>query len=326
MERVPLEVLITVDTEVWPHTRGWRESQLAEDFERDIVGRTSAGAFGLEYQLQALQAHGLKAVFFVEALAASVVGGEPLGRIVRTIQEYGQDVQLHAHIEWLNRLDAPPWPGVARAQNFSQFPAEGQAAILRRALENLRAAGAFNVTAFRAGNFGANLDTLAALNAVGIAVDSSYNSCLLRGDWPGVEPRLWKPARICGVQEFPVSFFQDGPGHFRHTQLKACSWREMRRALTAAWRSGWRYFVIVSHSFELVKRRSDGKAPAKANPIAIRRFERLLKFLERESSRFQTTTFPLAPVDTGAAGAILRGSWINTLGRYAEQALSRLMY
>src|SRR4029434_8141217 len=38
-----LDVYITVDTEVWPRTLAWSESDLAADFEQDVYGRTDSG-------------------------------------------------------------------------------------------------------------------------------------------------------------------------------------------------------------------------------------------------------------------------------------------
>src|SRR5215831_11935639 len=64
----PLQVFLTIDTEVWPQTPNWRETGLSQDIRRDIYGAALEGEFGLPFQMDLLDAHGLKAVFFVEAL------------------------------------------------------------------------------------------------------------------------------------------------------------------------------------------------------------------------------------------------------------------
>jgi hypothetical protein len=66
---------------------------------------------------------------------------------------------------------------------------------------------------------------------------------------------VWQAVQIGEVYEYPVSAFEDWPGHFlRPAQLTAASYGELANALSAAERSGWESFVIVSHSFELLGR------------------------------------------------------------------------
>src|SRR6266542_1373328 len=102
-----LDVFLTVDTEISSYGSRWRGSVTTEDIERDIYGVTTGGQFGLPYQIERLNAHGLKAVFFVEALFAEVSGREPLRDIVQMVQDGGQEVQLHLHTEWLPRMPTP---------------------------------------------------------------------------------------------------------------------------------------------------------------------------------------------------------------------------
>src|SRR5205823_12616288 len=111
-ERQPilLQVLLTIDTEFWPSTpRQWPAARLPrplpameDDYARDVMGRTPSGDYGLPYLLESLAAHRLNAVFFVESLHASALGGALLQRMVRTIRAADQDVQLHVHTEWLS--------------------------------------------------------------------------------------------------------------------------------------------------------------------------------------------------------------------------------
>src|SRR5207248_4475141 len=89
-----------------------------------------------------------------------------------------------------------------------------------------------------------------------------------------------------GVHEFPVSIFRDWPGHWRPAQLCACSSGEMEHALDTAERRGWPAFVIVWHSFELIKR-----LKARPDPIMLRRFRRLCGFLQKHRDRFETRVF-----------------------------------
>jgi len=327
--RPPLDVLITVDTEVWPRSPGgarWDGSGLRAHLRRDIYGESAGGAYGLPYQMEVLNAHGLKAVFLVESLFADVVGEAPLREIVELVQQAGHEVQLHVHSEWLEWGAGSLLPG-RTGQNLADFTEGEQVAILARGLENLRRAGAGDVCAFRAGNYGANFDTLRALARVGIPFDTSYNPCYLRAEC-GLRTAtpLVQPRRIEGVCEVPISFFTDYPGHYRHAQLCSCSFGEMRLALERAWRGGWRTFVIVSHSFELLGRDRDG-IPAGPDRIVIGRFEKLCRFLAANRGRFRTAGFsdldPAGLVDPTPAPEV-RSNLLATTLRCGEQLVRRL--
>lgn len=320
-----VNVFITVDTEVWPRGTIWRDSGLTRDIDRDIYGITPEGEFGVRYQMDVLDAHQLKAVFFVEALFALAVGIEPLKELVKTIEARGHEVQLHLHTEWLQWLDPSPLPG-RTGQNISDFSVDEQALLLAKGLENLKASGAANVCAFRAGNYGANLDTLHALARNGIRYDTSHNTCYLDAECRmGEAGILLGPKIIHGVHEFPVSFFQDWPGHFRHTQLCACSADEMEHALLAAWQDGWESFVIVSHSFELIRDRKHPTKQPRSDRRVIRRFDRLCDFLASNRDKFQTSGFASMPqIPQRLPDHPLRSGLHRTARRVGEQLLRRV--
>jgi len=321
-----VRVFITVDTELFPFTATWRETRLADEFRRDILGETRRGAFGLPYQLERLNAHRLKAVFFVESLFACAVGPELLRRIVAMIQDAGHEVQLHVHAEWLYWMEQPfvaPRPG----DHIRMYPLAEQTEIIARALANLRAAGAEHVCAYRAGNYGANFDTLRALAHNGIAWDTSYNEMYL-GSACGLgngTPML-QAAPLEGVTELPISFFHQLRRRVRHAQLCAISSAEMRRALIKASDDRWRSFVIVSHSFELLSGRGRG-ADVAPDPVVLRRFAELCAFLDEHRDKFATSGFAdLTPADVApdAPATPLDMPLPLTGFRYAEQLYRQL--
>lgn len=323
-----LRVLITIDTEFWPENPDFtgriRQEELNPERElsRDIFGITPRGSFGIGYQLDLFRAHSLRAVYFVEALAASVVGPEPLRRTVAAILEAGQEVQLHVHTEWLKVEPNTILPG-RTGQNMRQFTLEEQRALLSRARDNLIAAGASSVTAYRAGNYGASWETLRALASIGLTFDSSHNTGHLGRacDMPTEAP-LVQPVLRDGVWELPVSWFEDWPGHYRHAQLTACSTDELTHALLEAWRRRWYCFVIVTHSNELLNRSKDGP-----NPVAGMRMRQLCRFLQAHRDRFETVTFAdLEPGDIPVSvdhAAPIRSSLLRTAWRMGEQLVQR---
>jgi len=325
-----LRVLLTVDTEFWPSSPNFSaditRDLLRPDREhrRDILGETARGSYGLPFQLQLLQDNGLRAVYFVESLAASVVGLDLLRRTVELIRNHGQEVQLHVHSEWLRVEPNLLLPG-RRAQSIRQLPLEEQRLLLACARDNLIEAGCPSVTAYRAGNFGANWDTLRALAEIGIRYDSSYNSSLIGRacDMPTPRP-LFQPEIHDGVWEIPISCFEDRPGHLRHVQIGACSFGELAHTLQEAWRHRWSYFVIVTHSNELLNAGRTGP-----NPIVVKRYRQLCSFLRDHGDRFETITF--SDIQPNQLSGVrqperpIRSGILRTAHRMGEQLAQRFL-
>ena len=326
--RMAVKVFLTVDTELsMPFDADWRGNELARVMERDILGKSTAGEFGIVSPMDLLDRHGLKAVFFVEPLFADAVGPARLREIVAMIQERGHEVQLHIHPEWLSRTEHPVVP-CREAWDMRAFSEEEQATLLGRAIENLTAAGAPRPVAFRAGNYGADRATLRALAGHGIRFDTSYNKPFLGGvcrlESLGT---LLQPAAVDGVYELPVTFFDTWPLDPRPLQLCACSSAEIENVLRQAWKRGWHSVVLVSHSFELIKRPRDGEHVPPPNRVVIRRFERLCRFLAAHRDRFETAGFTdLDPADFPAEQPAepLRSTVPRTAWRILEQIVSNV--
>ncbi len=286
--------MLTTDTELGPLNPRWRQEGLDRDIERDLYGRTKSGEVGILYQLDLLNSLQLKSVVFLEPFFTEVAGKGPLSTLVSQIQERGHEIQLHPHTEWLELM--PDNPVMGRTGRFiHQFSEADQVTLLRKGLEILTACGATNVIAFRAGGFGANANTLRALATVGLRFDSSYNACYLPNLCQLTRPDLLlQPTTWNGVYEYPISFFSDYPGHYRHAQICACSFLELKRSLMNAWRQNWRSFVIVSHSFELLRQRrrnaTQGNETA-VDAVVQKRFVKLCHFLAENRDKFRTVGF-----------------------------------
>lgn len=273
-----LPVLITVDTE---YASGYVASGQAAtcdaNFARCLACETPSGPVGIGYQMDVLDRHGLKAVFFVDPMPALLWGDEAVERIVEPVLARGHEVQLHLHTEWLALADNSPIAPGRTGRNLADFTCDEQQALIAWAAERLVAAGAPYPLAFRAGNYGANDDTLYALARLGIAFDTSFAPALVGGDCTiGLERDDLMPVTRHGVREVPISAIGAGGG-LRHAQLTALSLDEITAAIRHAALQDWPALVLVSHSFELMNRDK-----GIANKVVKRRFEALCAWLARQ--------------------------------------------
>lgn len=264
-------LLITVDTELSAslHQRG---VGLDDNVRRSILAEAQGQAVGIGWQMDLLDRHGLKGVFFLDPLPALVHGADFLKPIVEQIVGRGHEVQLHIHTEWLAWAGQSPVGG-RQGHDIADFTLDDQQRLLGLARTLLEEAGAPPITAFRAGNFGASDDTLRALAAIGIQWDSSVNPAYLgRGCRITADPDQIAATRMHGVIELPVSGISDRPGSFRPAQICAMSAAEMRAGLRHAVQQGHDAFVVVTHSFEMLSR--DRQRP---NHAVMARFEALCR-------------------------------------------------
>lgn len=295
----------------------------AENFSQFIAGRTVDGEVGIFYQMDVLERHGLKAVFFVDPMAALAWGVEAVADVVGPIVARGHDVQLHMHCEWLAFAGpANPVPG-RTGRDIKSFTLDEQCRLLDYARSVLIAAGAPAPVAFRAGNYGANDDTLRALAAIGMQFDSSHCPGIAASDCDiSLGSDDFDPALHCGVIEVPVSCIAGPGGNLRHFQLTAISDFEIVAALRHASRQDQPTMTLVSHSFELLSR--DRR---RVNKVVKRRFERVCSALQAMPA-IETATYASNPPQTGTARSAYRPlphNPLRTVWRYAEQALSNAL-
>lgn len=320
-------VYITIDTEYSAGlVRVGDARERAENFARSIACVGKGGEAGVGHALQVLAETGQSAVFFVDPMPALVWGVAAIEDVVGPIVAAGQDVQLHLHTEWL------AWAGAAHplasrrtGQNLFDFPFDEQARLIDYARTQLVAAGAPAPVAFRAGNYGANDDTLRALAELGIAYDTSHCPALIGAASRislGADARV--PVRHQGVIEVPVlSVAALGEGRQRHGQITALSIAEMRAAILHARDRGVETLTLVSHSFEFFSRRR-----ARVKTLVRRRFDRLCEFL-RDTPGVTTGTYrdhpPQVPQGSRPPELLPASRW-RTGTRVAEQAIANALY
>ena len=318
------KILITTDVEIWPES--WDRigsDDFQASFRKYIYGDTPRGSFGLPFQMQVLDDHGLSGVFMVESLFACGFGLDPLAEIIGLIQDRGHEVQMHAHAEWVDKFDPPILPD-RHGHHFYQYNRADQLYLLTLAHNNLLKAGVSELQAFRAGSYGANNETLLSLGELGILFDSSYNrpylntTCQVFADSPIRQPR-----QMDSVWEIPVTYFQDGLGRLRPFQINGGSLAELIQVLEQAYAFEAETVVLVSHGFELLtpsKRRHD--------PFALRRFIGLARYLDQHRNRFITCGFKdlqFTRSDGIAWDTDIHTTMMPALGRYLEQVARRCL-
>lgn len=313
-----MDVLLTIDTELSPGRSVATAAEVATNVQGSFYG-TSSGQGGLGLQLELLRQYRLKAVFFVEVLATLAVGDDPIREVVHLLDAADQEVQLHLHTEWLALAAHNPL-GKKCGQNMSDFSESEQIDLVYIGKEVLARYCNKKISAFRAGNYGCDNATLHALLKNNIHFDSSYNyPYLSRGcsiDAPNI---LTDATHIEGITEVPVTFFQDWRCHNRHAQICACSFSELSHALLRAHATGFKTFVIVCHSFELINR-----SRTRVNKLLVHRFHKLCKFLHQRRDIFRVVGFNDLNVGSAPLPKPLTSSPYRTMARYAEQLVGRI--
>lgn len=111
------QVFISCETELSAllYQRG---ASARANYDASITGRTTAGDYGIGWQMDRLEAHGLKGAFFVDPMPAPVHGQQIVADIVGPILSRGHEVQLHIHTEWLDFATTNPF--APPAQNVSR--------------------------------------------------------------------------------------------------------------------------------------------------------------------------------------------------------------
>lgn len=318
-------VYVTIDTE---YSAGLAKAEgthlRADNFARSIACETPDGNVGVKYQMDVLDQHDLKAVFFVDPMPALLWGVEAITDIVEPIVSRGHDVQLHAHTEWLELAGAANPLGSKTGGNIADFAYDEQVQILEYACETLVAAGAPVPIAFRSGNYGSNDDTVRALRAVGLEYETSHTPGIDDGSCDiSLSSNDIHPVEHEGAIVVPVGCIGGFGGTLRHAQITALSTWELLAAVRHAQAAGFPSFTIVSHSFELLSRDRQ-----KINRIVKNRFDKFCAGLGAINGAYAATYAgsPPKPVWDTMPSSVLPLNKVRSGIRLAEQALSNVLY
>ncbi|MGE4429848.1 MAG: hypothetical protein AB7E05_03790 [Sphingobium sp.] len=317
------QALITIDTELSAGKQA-RGFSLDANYDSSFAGRVGDEHFGVGWLMEQMSAYGIRGVFLIDPMPALVHGPEIVERMVHPILSAGHDVQVHIHTEWLQWAKDSPVEG-RTGRNIGDFSLNDQVKLIKWARDALIHAGAPPPIAFRAGNFGANDDTLRALDRIGLRWDSSFNPVYAgRECRMSLSPELVEPVHVGRVIEVPVASIYDRPGRFRPAQICALSTTEMVQALHHATATGAHSFAVVTHSFEMLSR--DRKRP---NRTVMKRHKALCRAIGTHA-HIRPATFADLPEPSrhrgNDSGKRLPASRIRTWARMGQQAYSHWRY
>lgn len=316
-----LEVAITVDVE-FSIAGAFDDPAHREPVAAPYVEcPTPEGNGGLDFILETLEAHGLRGVFFVEALNTRCFGDEPMARFARAIHERGHDVELHAHPCW-SVFARDDWRDqVRRATPVDSFERLDDAAIgaaIRHGIDAFQRWGVPFPTAFRAGNLQCDLRTYAWLERLGIPLASNVGI--------GVHRATERALHLAGGRHFigktlevPVSSYPDVwlPGLVRWKTFTVVGTGEMeaRQWLLHAARLGVGPVVVLTHPGEFVHHDRDGRS-FRRNELARRRLQGLCRFLADHAPMFDVVTFAQRAAAWTRSAATPQPRWrASTLAR-----------
>jgi hypothetical protein len=262
---------------------------------RAMMGRFGHDSFGLPLICDILGESGLPATFFVEPFAYEQGYPGQTEPACKLLLDRGQDVQLHIH---------PNHYHYGLKRQGKHFPFTDQMADLApQAQLDLLAEGCKRIAqwtgrppvAFRAGNMGADEQTLEQLPAVGIGIDSSYTFPYLGRQCRFADRQAYNGSKWYGeVLELALSGFRQLPLPGLHrakpVDLVGISLAECRDAITSICLAG-ADAVVILHSFSLMKVKNVQYDGGRLNAIVAGRFRGLCQWLAQNADEFPTRTF-----------------------------------
>jgi len=305
-----MNVFLTIDVETY-----------TGDYPSDVDGHGK----GLPYILERLNEFKIGATFFVEALAATRWGIEPIRDMCALIMDFGHDIQLHIHpkvskIDKIRIIDDKLW----------KYNKDTQKRLIEVGLGILDKCGVENLVAFRAGDLAANIDTLAVMEEVGLYLSSNRDLDMKSSIHTRINdhfPITNDISKRGNIIDIPVTAFRSAfpfiDGRYRHFEICALGAGEMKNALSKMVKAGYRCATVLTHPAEFFHSSGKGSQFIEKN---CRRFEELLSYLHCEPQFNTVCLRSCSPtVELPAKSPLdVRLSLPYTVIRVWEQGLDRI--
>ncbi len=283
----PVNVFITIDTE---HSIGgsFGDPQLKPvGNDKRIYGRIGGKEYGIPLIMDIADRYGIPLTFFVEVFNKYYFGEGETREVCEYILGRGHDVQLHLHPNFLNFKEDNP-ADRKYSDNMSAYDLQSQVDMLAEGKELLtRYCGKVPV-AFRAGNYGADRNTLNALKENGFQIDSSYNAAFPKHSHCITEKALNDAEQIDGVWELPITNFVEKiplcKKRFKPLDFNGVNCVEMKSVIVNSCQDkGPQTVTLILHSFSFLNTKDVQYRKCTVRKNVINRFESLCCFLSEQT-------------------------------------------
>lgn len=289
-------VYITIDVECT--LTSIKDDAVPAGVDQRVYCKFGEQQVGLPLIIDLLDRYKVTGIFFCDTTMKYLAGDEAAAEVFRYIHNRGHQVQLHIHPMnkfWACRSDETNLPRDQWTDNIGDLPEKIQYELIMEGIDDIERYIGVKPTAFRAGNYGASLNTLDKLAEFGIRYDSSYNLWTAGGGSyyrPMFEREVNTPFYYNKVKEFPVTTFYIGNSgsKYRFFAPEGASYGEMKSALNALLNNEVNDIVMVLHSFTFAKSPDKSYTKISFNSIAYQRFEKILSYITL-SSQFRICTF-----------------------------------
>lgn len=198
--------------------------------------------------------YSISAVFFLAINEIDRFGKDSYRRLICKLNNANQDIQIHSH---------PFWSDVyKRRVHMYEYTYDEQCKLIKNMINNLKELGCYNIIAHRAGAYGANYNTIEALKANSIFIDSSYfyrhSNCKIEAEKINIFSNL------NGLLEIPVTGFYKViylkllflkiklKKQFAKTDLNSCSLEELIFFVENGEKNGLVFMNFFLHSYSLM--------------------------------------------------------------------------
>ena len=265
--------------------------------KRLIWGEHAGGTAGVREMCRIGDEAGARHVFFVNVCGAHAYG-EQIAEVVRWLDKAGQDVQLHAHPEYLPEEFWGEYGFKYRPRFMNQYDAPKAEFTLKHFGKIISGITGKPILAFRAGSFRWNANTIRALHAAGIPL--SFNNSMkafIDGVCPHAEPSnapfMWSN----GIIEVPVTERLSVPFANR-LGWERMSYPYSNQFFSPPWRLVWpftfgidsSFLVLLMHSWSLLHWDENDQAQYR-DDRRIEGYRRLVRKLAKDYDIITTSDF-----------------------------------
>lgn len=290
----------------------------------EVDGRSE----GLGFMLDTFRQYDIQATFFVETLHRHYFRHDPMGPIARKIHAAGHEVQLHSHPCWTMFQHADWWNrtrGQKVNDDMSRQSVDEAASLITQGIDTFAEWGIPRPRVYRSGNLHHGDNLYRALARTGIPYSSNIGVAI--HDSGNADYRLYSGRHeLHGVKEFPVLSFSDWrlgtKQKIKSLTIAGSSFAETRRLIEQARHEGIAQVVVLTHPFEFVQSHDLTFRHTRRNRLAQARLQKLCRFLQQNSDRFEACGMAhAADADTTAQGEnhLLKGALHHAVLRMAAQ-------